>query len=398
MRISIPIDIWDPARGGTERYLDRLLGDLVRRGHEATVLCIATRGPLAGDSPQRKVELVRVPRFPRWLRELAFAREAALAHRRSGRDVLFAVRHALEADLYQPHGGSFLKAREAALRARPRLERGVRRLAESLRPALRVLLWLDREVFRRSPHAITVSVSRKVEEDFAAAYPRTVFRFERLHNAVDLERFHGDDRTAAAALLRSSHGIPPASRVALILAHNPRLKGLEHAIAAVSRTAGWSLVVAGKEGRWAPFKTVAARLGAGERVHFAGLVDDARPLLAGADALLLPTHYDPCSLATLEAVACGTPVVTTRQNGASEIVEPGGAGIVVESPEDEAGLAGALEEVAGAWGSFHEAALRLRPAIDWGRHVDCMEGLLERAARAAASRSSCAAPPGAAVQ
>ncbi|HVR76501.1 MAG TPA: glycosyltransferase family 4 protein [Planctomycetota bacterium] len=397
MRISIPIDIWDPARGGTERYLDRLLGDLARRGHEATVLCLAARGPLVGDSPQRKIETVRVPRFPRWLRELAFAREAVLAHRRSGRDVLFAVRHALEADLYQPHGGSFLKAREAALRARPRLERGFRRLAEGLRPALRVLLWLDREVFRRSPHAITVSVSRKVEEDFAAAYPRTVFRFERLHNAVDLERFHGDDRTAAAALLRSRHGIPPASRVALLLAHNPRLKGLEHAIAAVSRAAGWSLVVAGRRAL-APFEKVAVRFGVRERVHFAGLVDDARPLLAGADALLLPTHYDPCSLATLEAVACGTPVVTTRQNGASEIVEPGGAGIVVESPEDEAGLSGALDAVAGAWGSFHEAALRLRPAIDWDRHVDRMEGLLERAAHAAADRSSSGAPPGAAVQ
>jgi len=37
-----------------------------------------------------------------------------------------------------------------------------------------------------------------------------------------------------------------------------------------------------------------------------------------SDAFILPTLYDPCSNATLEAAACGLPVITTEANGAAE--------------------------------------------------------------------------------
>ena len=39
-----------------------------------------------------------------------------------------------------------------------------------------------------------------------------------------------------------------------------------------------------------------------------------------ADFLVHPTFYDPCSLVVLEALACGLPVITTRANGASELL------------------------------------------------------------------------------
>src|SRR5262245_47020114 len=116
MRISLPIDVWDPARGGAERYLHRLSLSLCERGHEVTVLCLRAK-ETDGGSKGMKVEIGRVPRYPRWLREISFARESVRAHRRSGRDLLFQVRHALEADVYQPHGGSFRAAREGAGRS-----------------------------------------------------------------------------------------------------------------------------------------------------------------------------------------------------------------------------------------------------------------------------------------
>jgi UDP-glucose:(heptosyl)LPS alpha-1,3-glucosyltransferase len=43
----------------------------------------------------------------------------------------------------------------------------------------------------------------------------------------------------------------------------------------------------------------------------------------------------------LEALACGLPVITTKSNGAAELL-PVEAGIVVETPHDEAGLAAAI--------------------------------------------------------
>jgi UDP-glucose:(heptosyl)LPS alpha-1,3-glucosyltransferase len=68
------------------------------------------------------------------------------------------------------------------------------------------------------------------------------------------------------------------------------------------------------------------------------------PLLAAADVFILPTIYDPFSNACLEALAAGLPVITTAQNGFSEIIESGVEGEIVAEPDDVKGLATAIQE------------------------------------------------------
>jgi len=55
-----------------------------------------------------------------------------------------------------------------------------------------------------------------------------------------------------------------------------------------------------------------------------------------------PTWYDPCSRVVLEALAVGLPAVTTRYNGAAEVMEVGRHGTVIDEPQDVAALAQAL--------------------------------------------------------
>jgi glycosyltransferase involved in cell wall biosynthesis len=57
--------------------------------------------------------------------------------------------------------------------------------------------------------------------------------------------------------------------------------------------------------------------------------------------LVHPTWHDPCSLACLEALAMGRPVITTPQNGVAELMGTRG-GIVVEEPGDAEALHVAL--------------------------------------------------------
>src|SRR5205823_3561194 len=78
------------------------------------------------------------------------------------------------------------------------------------------------------------------------------------------------------------------------------------------------------------------------RAVFFGQVSDIRPFLAAADIFLLPTWYDPFSNACIEAMAAGIPVVTTRANGCSEIIQDKVHGSIVERPSDVAGLTRAL--------------------------------------------------------
>ena len=375
LRITLPIDRWDPRRGGAERYLDRLCRDLCARGHEITVLCVAASSGLEVFPAGLSIESLAVPGFPRWLRELEFARRSARAHRESGRDLLFAVRHALEADVYQPHGGCFRAARHRALQHLSPSPRTAKRLVAECRPAMRVLSWLDRELFRRSPDVTLIAISRKVEDEFRATYPDVAFRFRRLYHGVDTGHFHDRDRESLATDLRARQDIPRAHRIAVFLAHRFAPKGLRHVLEALRRAEDWHLLVGGRDDP-RPFRRLARRLGIGGRVRFLGDVNDSREVLAGADAFVLPTYYDACSLAVLEALACGTPVVTTTQSGSGELIEPGRQGFVLERPDQERELAEALSLIARDWNAFHRATLDLREKIGWDGHVDGLERIL----------------------
>jgi UDP-glucose:(heptosyl)LPS alpha-1,3-glucosyltransferase len=69
---------------------------------------------------------------------------------------------------------------------------------------------------------------------------------------------------------------------------------------------------------------------------------DMLRLYVAADIFILPTIYDPFSNACLEALACGSPVITTRSNGFSEIIENGVHGSIVDHAGDLPGLREAI--------------------------------------------------------
>ena len=138
------------------------------------------------------------------------------------------------------------------------------------------------------------------------------------------------------------HSILVNSTLFLAVAHNMRLKGVDVAMRALASLAeaGASvhLAVAGSAAD-AYWTALAARLGIQARVHFLGLVADIAPLFAAADAMVHPTRWDACSLATIEGLAAGLPVVTTTMNGAAELIAHGETGLVLPDPEDARALA-----------------------------------------------------------
>ncbi|MEG1610945.1 MAG: glycosyltransferase family 4 protein, partial [Bilophila sp.] len=70
------------------------------------------------------------------------------------------------------------------------------------------------------------------------------------------------------------------------------------------------------------YEHLADSLGVRERVHFLGLVDDMPALFRGMDLFVLPSFYDACSNAVLEALACGLKVLSTTANGSSVFLPP----------------------------------------------------------------------------
>ena len=85
-----------------------------------------------------------------------------------------------------------------------------------------------------------------------------------------------------------------------------------------------------------------------EKVRFLGYVgdEDLALLYSGALALIFPSYYEGFGLPILEAMACGCPVVTTREASMPEVA--GDAALYMKDPSDAKGLAAMMEDLAGS--------------------------------------------------
>ena len=107
------------------------------------------------------------------------------------------------------------------------------------------------------------------------------------------------------------------------------------------------LAVVGQSGWGEGDADAAAALGLARRVHFTGYVDqaDLPALYAGASGFVFPSLHEGFGLPVLEAMACGTPVVTSNTSSLPEVA--GDAALLVE-PTDAAAIAEAVGRVLDA--------------------------------------------------
>jgi len=95
-------------------------------------------------------------------------------------------------------------------------------------------------------------------------------------------------------------------------------------------------------GPWpATLRSMASTLGIGARVHMPGFQAEPAAALPALDILVQPSRTEALSLALLEAMALGLPVVAARTGGMPEVVSDTQDGLLF-APGDVAGLAGAL--------------------------------------------------------
>ncbi|MCC7372895.1 MAG: glycosyltransferase family 4 protein [Chloroflexi bacterium] len=124
------------------------------------------------------------------------------------------------------------------------------------------------------------------------------------------------------------------------------LTRLLHAFAALPEDArGWQLVIVGASGwKSSPVYATVEQLRLGDRVRFLGFVPDADlpALYSGADLFVFPSLYEGFGLPVLEAMACGTAVITSSTSSLPEIA---GDAARLCDPLDVPGLTTALREL-----------------------------------------------------
>ena len=125
-------------------------------------------------------------------------------------------------------------------------------------------------------------------------------------------------------------------------------KGQRFAIEALARVPEAILVLAGAGPDETQLRSLAARLGLAGRVKFLGAVPhgDLPVVLSAADIFVLPSASEGLANAWVEALACGTPVVTTPIPGAQELLTDLASGRM--APRDAGAIAAAVNELLAA--------------------------------------------------
>ena len=343
-RIMISTDTYPPDVNGTAYFAHRLATGLAARGNEVHVVCQSDAGP-AGTGVEDGVVVhrlrsapllvhptmrVTVPtRLDRLMAEVdpdvlhtqghfVVGRAALAAARRRGVPVV-ATNHFMPDNLFQ-----------------------FGHIPDRLREGVGKLAWRDfGRVFRKADRVTTptpLAAALLAEQGF----DRPV---EPVSCGIDLARFHPHAEPKAWA--RKLFGLPDRPTVLFVgrLDEEKRLSDLVRAMPYVLNETDAQLAIVGRGHQREPLEKLAARIGVGERVSFLGFVpDESMPqTYAAADVFAMPSVAELQSIATLEAMATGLPVVVADAMALPHLVN-GGNGYLFP-PGDVQALAGHLTRI-----------------------------------------------------
>lgn len=326
-------------QGGSEGRTAHLVDRLVAAGHEVHLVGARIHGTWDSRAVLRPVHTAA---HPHWLEVLQFSRSATALVRAGGFDIVHNQIRPFAPGVVTVGGGSH----RFYLREVLPQEKGSGGAAlKRCMPLHLVLLALERRGFQSDRCPFIIANSCLSREGVLKYYAYPPERVVVAYNGVDAERFSPEARRRYRNQRRTALGIGPEDFLVLFVGAGFARKGLGPLMDATARLQARGLrphlvvVGAGSTGAW---RSRAVRLGLAGRVSFVGHVADPEAYYAAADVFSLPTFFDPFANATLEAMASGLPVVTSRRNGAAEILRPGVDGLIVDRPDDVGGLAEAL--------------------------------------------------------
>lgn len=178
----------------------------------------------------------------------------------------------------------------------------------------------------------------------------------------------------------------------LMIGNGWKNKGLPVVLASLQRLNDSSirLMVVGKDDS-RPYEMLAREYGVEKSVRFLPPRSDVISYYSAADVVIGPSLEDTFALPTVEAMACGLPVITSVANGASELIVNGRDGLLLSDAEDAAELAASIRLLCSDKHLRHQLgqnASRAVAHLNWDESSHRISRILEEALAAKANSSS----------
>lgn len=357
--------IWDMT--GPEAYLLSLVKSLEHQCCDIRLVCSTKES--RGEPP--------------WLRDFRSSglpvEAVPTSSRISTRDLLAVVRSAREfdADLIAglDHRADVIAVMAAKLTGKPSIAwfTGWGNWKD-LSATWKLYAWLDRQALARMQAVIADSafISKKLDPHMHDS-PVLV-----IHNGVDIDRF--DPSRATPAVKARFFGREDVVMLGMLGRIHPIKGQLEFVKAAGEIARSHSnvrfLIIGDASAQFQDYKqSVLAEIassGLGERLHMTTLeVDEIPSVVASMDILVAPSHLESCSIAILEGMASGRPIIASDAGGNAELVEHGETGILVR-PGQPRELETAAEELIADEARRRRMGMRSRARVESRFRVDLM--------------------------
>ncbi|MCK4738573.1 MAG: glycosyltransferase family 4 protein [Deltaproteobacteria bacterium] len=354
--------------GGAERVSVALAKSLSGGGCEVTVF--TERIDEAEDTEGLKVVKVQGGGLKGTLRHLSFQKKIKTLLSQENFDVVFGLCQFFPQDIYRASGG--VHAHWMRLQYPNAF---VRTLKYILSPVHLVMVWLESKIISAlgADKSRFVIVNSKLVKGHVLRY----FKVDQdkvrvIYNGIDRELFSPAVKKERPSLRREL-GIGDEKVVGLYVSNNWKRKGLKTIIRGMKgRDENMVIIVVGR-GKKERFLRLARSEGLRDSsLIFAGVRTDVERFYGGSDFFVLPTQYDPCSNATLEAMATGLPVITTDSNGASEFIEEGESGFILKDSEDSKTLGLYLDRLQDSTlrATMGERATKAVSELSWERTME----------------------------
>lgn len=339
LRLAIARQQYNPF-GGAERFVAGALSALKEVARIEVTLLTRSWNESAATASSRRVEIVnpaysRLP-FGRVNRDRSFA-EAVGDIIRSGRfDLVQAHERIPGCHIFRAGDG----IHAAWLRHRQVGQTTLGSWWQRLDPYHAYTVEAERAMFRHANLRAVICNSAMVAGEIRDEYGVAQEKLHVIYNGVDLDVYSRENLLKHREIVRKEFKIPDSSPLILYVGSGYRRKGVKPLLDAMKCNSlskiGARLAIIGADKHLDRYKRLAERDNIADRVIFAGPQRLVAPWYGAADVFALPTQYDPCPNAALEALAAGLPTLTSPTCGVAELIRSPLAGAVVSPQEPEA--------------------------------------------------------------
>lgn len=208
----------------------------------------------------------------------------------------------------------------------------------------KLITWIEERTYSDPKHQL-ILIARKTAEDLKRHYGRND-ALPVVYVGLNHEIFNRRNRLSLRSQARESLQLTEDTFVLLLIGNDWKKKGLDTLLVSLSylRDLRVVLLVAGQDDS-GPYKKLARQYRVEGMVRFLTPRPDVLFYYSAADANVGPSLEDTFALPTAEAMACALPVITSLENGTSEIIVHGRDGLLLRSATDAEELASRIREL-----------------------------------------------------